>query len=175
MPRPPCARFGIALLIPLVIACGPRREAGTTPGAVKPAPGAAKPTPERPGPKPDTDVPDPAKIHNIQLSGDTPITVPGTGLVLRISASSAKIGAPVSAVNVLVRDGDRLAEAAWGIEEGKFDNSWRPIAGRFWHPDHEAYEEGAIPGWELRLVSLDEFHANGAPETITVELRRARP
>ncbi|PKN46518.1 MAG: hypothetical protein CVU59_05810 [Deltaproteobacteria bacterium HGW-Deltaproteobacteria-17] len=115
----------------------------------------------------------PEKPARISLSGETFVSVAGTQLQARISESSAKIRAPVTGLGVMIRDGGRLAEVRWTIESGKFDGSWLPIAGRFWHPEKKQYEEGEIPGWVIRLVSLDDFSSNGAPISATIELRRS--
>jgi len=115
----------------------------------------------------------PDKPFRVNLTGEAFVAVPGTPLQVRISESSAKIRAPVTGLGVMVRDGARLAEVRWTIESGKFDGSWLPIAGRFWHPVNQRYEEGAVPGWVIRLVSLNDFSSNGAPIAATVELRRS--
>jgi len=128
----------------------------------------------KPSKKPVAVVPALQNPVRMSLTGEAFVTVPGTLLQVRISESSAKIRAPVTGLGVMVRDGQRLAEVRWTIESGKFDGSWLPIAGRFWHPENKRYEEGAVPGWVLRLVSLDDFSSNGAPIAATVELKRSK-
>jgi len=155
-----------ALCWSLLCACsGPKAPSGSTPPAGAPPQVTGARPPARPQPAA-------ASIHRVALSGEAEVAVGGTALRLRISESSAKIGAPVSRVNVLVNDGTRLAEAGWVIESGVFDKKWHPIEGRFWNPDAKEYQEGSVPGWEIRLLSLDDFHSNGSPAAVTVELRR---
>jgi len=156
-----------ASLLPLLPACA-GTKASTMPGS--PDESAPHVGPRAPATAPDAE----EKTFTVRLSGDTAVAVRETGLSVWISESSAKIGAPVSRVAVLVRGGGRLAEAVWVIESGEFESRWRPIAGRFWHPEKKAYEEGELPGWEIRLVSIDESLPSGSPAAVTIELRRAK-
>ncbi|MDX9721086.1 MAG: hypothetical protein RBU37_10070 [Myxococcota bacterium] len=109
---------------------------------------------------------------SLSLQQDQEQTLPGTELRLWISSSSSKHGAPVSSVSVMFALADVLAERSWTIEEGRFSSEWLAVEGRFWHPQLERYEEGALPGWQVRLDSVDETSVSGAPTAVTVSVRR---
>ena len=68
---------------------------------------------------------------------------------------------------------DSKAEVTWRIESGEFDASWRPLSGRRYDDDTNAYVDEAIPGWRARFESVDDRSANGSPSAITISVTTA--
>lgn len=113
------------------------------------------------------------QVRTIALSGDTSVPVPHSGLTVRISGSFHKIRAPLVGVSILVsRLGDK-AEVEWRIESGRINTEWREIQGRRWDAESNTYVEEKIPGWLVRLDSVDGSSAGGDPRAITISVKEA--
>lgn len=112
-------------------------------------------------------------IHTVSLMRKEPARVPGTSLSVFISQSSHKIRAPLAMVSILVSEGEQKAEIGWRIESNQIDGVWRPLQGRRYDTDTSEYVEEEIPGWLVRLDSIDETSANASPRAITVSFKRA--
>lgn len=110
--------------------------------------------------------------HKLQIDREEPFEVPNTPLTVRITESSHKIRAPLARVIILVSTETVHAPVEWLIENNSFDRQWLPIQGRFWNDEAGKYQEGEIPEWQVRLESIDDHRANGAPSVITLVFRR---
>jgi hypothetical protein len=116
---------------------------------------------------------DESEIFTVSLAVDEVKEVPGTPLVIRISSSFHKVQAPLVGVSVLVSVEGEKAEISWRIEHGQIDASWQALEGRYYDDDADAYVEGRVPGWRVRLESVDDRKAGGSPSAITVSFQRA--
>lgn len=112
-------------------------------------------------------------IRSISIVGKTPVGVPGSDLSAHISGSFHKSRAPLVGVSVLVSQGEQKAEVSWRIESGQIESDWRPIEGRRYDDESETYVEEQIPGWLVRLDSVEDHSAGGDPTAITISLKRA--
>lgn len=166
-------RLGCSLMIFAATSCGTSAKnapSGGGPAAVAPRADAQA------GPLMTIDAappPNHEEVRTVSLSGKTPVPVPGSGLVVKISGSFHKIRAPLVGVSVLVSRGDDLAEVEWRIESGQIESEWRTISGRRWDADSSQHVEEEIPGWLVRLDSVDDSSAGGDPTAITISLRPA--
>ncbi len=111
-------------------------------------------------------------IQTVSLTGKTPTPVPQSNLRVFISGSFHKASAPVVGVSVLVTSGEEKAEVSWRIESGNVNSNWRPIEGRRYDEESSTYVEEEIPGWEIRLDSIEDQSAGGDPTAITISLRQ---
>ncbi len=111
-------------------------------------------------------------IHTVSLQGREPVPVPDTPLTVFISQSSHKIRAPLAMVSVLVAVGEQKTEVGWRIESSQIDGEWRALQGRRYDSDSSKYVEEEIPGWLVRLDSIDKTSANASPKHITVSFKR---
>lgn len=99
--------------------------------------------------------------------------MPGTDLQVVISEAWHKTRAPLVGVSVLVSRGPkRKAQVGWRIESGKVPVEWKSISGRRYDGPTGKYVEETIPGWQIRMVTLDDSNAGGSPSAITVSFRR---
>ena len=111
------------------------------------------------------------QLYTVSLVGETPAPVPGTNLSVHISGSFHKTRAPLVGVSILVSAGDAMAEVGWRIESGKIDSEWIEISGRRYDEASREYVEETIPGWLVRLDSVDDSSAGGDPIAITISLK----
>lgn len=112
----------------------------------------------------------------VSLQGEDPIVVPGSGLTAHISEAFHKTRAPLVGVSVLFTTTEapiRRAQVAWRIESGNIDASWHPLEGRRYDTETSKYVEESIPGWKVRLDSIDDQNAGGTPTAITITLTRS--
>ena len=112
-------------------------------------------------------------IRTVKLVGKTVVAVPDSDLTVRIESASHKIRAPVVGVSILVERGSDKTEVGWTIEEGEISGSWEDVAGRRYDEDSGDYVEEQIPGWQVRLDSIDDTNAGGSPSAITVSFKPA--
>ena len=115
-------------------------------------------------------------VPTLSLAGDSPVPVPQSELTVHISESFHKIRAPLVGVSVLsVQAGNpaKKAQVGWRIESGKIDPTWRKLEGRRYDEDSGEYVEERIPGWRVRLDSIDDQSAGGSPTAITISVKRA--
>ena len=127
--------------------------------------------PPTPGPK----TVEKPMLQTIQLSTkNAPVSITDTNFKLNISESSHKSRAPVGRVCVLVDNGSKKAETCWVTESGVFEKDWKTIGGRRWVSESNAYEEIYITGWQIKLNSIDDTHANASAKTITVSLQQSQ-
>ncbi len=119
---------------------------------------------------------DAGAIEAIRLSGDTAVQVPGTTLTARMTETFHKTRAPLIGMSVLVElDGEPVqrAQVGWRVESMKIDHAWLELAGQRWDDTSKAYVDERIPGWLVRLDSIDAQSAGGSPTAITVSFKRA--
>jgi hypothetical protein len=162
-------QFVLVLALPLAFGCSKEnKEPAPTPSVATQSiiDAAAAPTIADAAPAADA-------IHTVSLVREEPALVPGTPLSVFISQSSHKIRAPLAMVSILVSIGDQKAEIGWRIESNQIDGVWRPLEGRRFDNDTSEYVEEEIPGWLVRLDSVDETSANASPRAITVSFKRA--
>ncbi len=112
-------------------------------------------------------------IHTLALSGPTPASVPGSDLTVFISGSFHKIRAPLVGVSVLFSQGDKNAQIEWRIESGTINSTWLELRGRRYDKESGSYVDEEIPGWRVRLDSVDDHAAGGDPTAITISVKRA--
>ncbi len=111
------------------------------------------------------------QLYTVSLVGETPAPVPGTKLSVHISGSFHKTRAPLVGVSVLVSAEDKMAEVGWRIKSGKIDSQWIEISGRRYDEVSREYVDETIPGWLVRLDSVDDSSAGGDPTAITISLK----
>lgn len=111
-------------------------------------------------------------MATLKLVGDAEASVEGDGLRVAILSSGSKIGAPAVTVTVLVTnaEGDG-AQVRWLIENGNLDGAWVDVAGGRFDVETNAYIQEELPGWQIRLDSIDDQASSGAPRAVTVSLR----
>lgn len=156
------------------------------PVAEPPAPSVAKPSSDTPSPaatQPSSNPVDPTPpetatnaIATVSLTDDSTVPVPGTPLTAQMVDAFHKIRAPLVGVSVLVHDDEsptRSAKVDWRIESSKVNSGWRELAGQRWDDSSEAYIEERIPGWLVRLDSLDASTSGGSPSAITISFKRS--
>ncbi len=113
-------------------------------------------------------------VHTISLQGDMPVPVSGTEFRVQISGSYHKTSTPLVGVSILVSRGDdQQAEVEWRIKLGEVDSTWRPIKGNRYDAPSKSYMDEEIPGWQVRLDSVDAESVGGDPTAITVSFRPA--
>ena len=147
-------------------AAEPRSHAAT-PAASRPTPTAVDPTP------PETAT---TAHHTVSLTDDSTVPVAGTPLTVQMVDAFHKIRAPLVGVSVLVNDDGspkHTAKVDWRIESSNVDSGWRELAGEHWDEPSNAYVEDRIPGWLVRLDSLDASNSGGSPSAITVSFKPA--
>lgn len=161
----------MALLVAAASACG-------APPAADPPP----PVPIDPGPvvAPPPPLPPPPAVEQgpQKLTLDDPeavVPVPGTELTVRLLGGWHKSFAPLVGVDVQFARGTDLAEVGWRIEQGAIDPAWQDLEGRRYDEASATYVETAIPGWQVRLLSVDDASAGGSPTAITIEVRTTPP
>ena len=159
----------MALLV-LVSACG-RPPAPEPPPPVPIDPGPVVPSPP-PAPRPPPVVEQGPKKLSLD-DREAVVPVPGTDLTVQLLGGWHKTRAPLVGVDVRFGRGDDLAEVGWRIEQGEIDPAWQDLAGRRYDEATETYVETAIPGWQVRLLSVDDSNAGGSPTAITIEVRAA--
>jgi len=182
------ARVTAVAIAVVAVNCGPHQSGGAargSPGPTTAAPGStAAGAAQRDSADPyaaatDMRAPEPMddEIRRVSLSGDVPVPVPRSDLTVRISGTSHKIRAPVIGVSILVEEARkpaaRKAEVGWRIESGQLSPEWREVAGRRFDNESSSYLEEHIPGWLVKLDSIDDQAAGGSPTAITVSFKRA--
>lgn len=110
-------------------------------------------------------------VHTVSLSGDTPVPVPNTDFKAYISGASHKTSTPLAYVRVLLSLADAKAEVRWQVQAGEIDTAWRKIEGRRWDADSSTYLEEEIPGWLVRLDSVDDSSSGGSPTALTISVK----
>ena len=113
------------------------------------------------------------QLYTVSLVGESPAPVPGTKLSVHISGSFHKTRAPLVGVSILVSADTKMAEVGWRIESGKIDSEWIEISGRRYDEASREYVDETIPGWLVRLDSVDDSSAGGDPTAITISLKPA--
>jgi hypothetical protein len=113
------------------------------------------------------------EIRSLSLSGDTPVPVPGSNLVVHISGSFHKASAPVVGVDILFVDGEQKVQVGWRIESGEINSEWIELRGRRYDDESSEYVDEEMPGWWVRLDSVNEQSAGGDPTAITISVKRA--
>lgn len=113
------------------------------------------------------------ETRSLSLSGDTPVPVPGTDLQVHISGGFHKASAPVVGVDILFQKGEQKVQVGWRIESGEINSEWMELRGRRYDDASSEYVDEEIPGWRVRLDSVDDQSAGGDPIAITISVKRA--
>ena len=162
--------FVLTFALHLGLGCKKHKEPSLTPTS----PVESEPVADAaPAPAIADTVPKGDAIHTVSLKGKEPVPVPDTRLTVFISQSSHKIRAPLAMVSVLVVEGEQKAEVGWRIESNQIDGEWLALQGRRYDVETNKYVEEEIPGWLVRLDSIDETSSNASPRAITVSFKRA--
>jgi len=114
----------------------------------------------------------PSAPHRLSLTDlETSVAIPGSDLSVRLMGGWHKASAPLVGVDVQFRLDDRIAEMGWRLERGVVTSDWRDLAGHRYDEKTERQLDTTIPGWQVRLVSVDASNAGGSPTAITIEVR----
>lgn len=108
----------------------------------------------------------------VALAIDTPVDIEGAKLRATMVDSFHKIRAPLVGFGVLFRaESGATAQVSWRIESGKIPARWRPLEGSRYDDEKGAYVDEKLPGWLVRLESIDDSNAGGSPTKVTISVK----
>tara|TARA_R110002096_G_scaffold433381_2_gene651976 strand:- start:19581 stop:19931 length:351 start_codon:yes stop_codon:yes gene_type:complete len=111
-------------------------------------------------------------VQTIGLDGAVPVIVPDSDLRAFISDSYQRSRAPGAGVMVTVVQGDIHVKLTWSVSPQEIDTAWRPIQNSEFDYESNTQVTKGIPGWLVRLDSVERYSRAAGPSAVTISLKR---